>query len=345
LYQKICDKFYTSTASWGMTSKMPTKAALYSVQAAAALAGVNPSTLRMWEQRYDAVLPRRTDAGHRRYDERAVERLQIIASLVRHGHAISVVAGLGTEALKQLLRRTQTPTPRAASDALGARLDALRDAVAAFDVVRAANQLRWLRTVLGARRFVLDVAVPLFAEIGELVAAEKMDVCQEHAVSAVLRDQIGDLLHTLQGMSSPDVKGGPAVFACPEDDRHEFGILLGAVLAAVRGLPVWYAGPDLPAASLAKVVTAVRAPLVVLGNTPIPAKERSLSFEAFLLDVDGRMPADVAILVGGRGDRPRLTLPSGRSLRYVNSLPDLDALFERGDTPAFGGQSLLPRRG
>lgn len=213
--------------------------------------------------------------------------------------------------------------------AVRAQIERLFDAVRRFDLAQVAGAVKWLRTAAGARSFVLDIAVPLFAEVGELVASSSLDVAEEHALSSVLRDQLGDLLRTLQALAAPCSDHGKIVFACPEDDLHEFGILLGAVLAAARGLDAVYAGPNLPVAGIARVVQSCGARKIVLGNAPVPPAERQVSFETYLLALDEAIGPDVTVLVGGAGDRPVRALPSGRAFRYLDSLHELEDVLER----------------
>ncbi len=304
----------------------------YTVQAAAARAGISTHTLRAWEARYRAVEPERAPSGHRRYGEHDVERLQKIAALVRCGHAVGEVAGLADIALDRLFQtepqRASRRLPLDASPGIRARADSLMQAIETFDIARVTMHVKWLRAALGVRAFVLGVAVPLFARLGELVAASSLDVCQEHALSAVMRDQLGDMSHSLQALSCGEVPETTVVFAAPEDDLHEFGILLGAALASVHGLGVYYAGANLPAKNLAAAVAAVRAPLVVLGNAPVPATERRIAFADYLAQLDGLLPPTVDLVVGGAGDRPRTSLDSHRTFAYVNALDELDHLLE-----------------
>lgn len=307
---------------------MDVNSAHYSLQAVAMAVGVEPNTLRAWESRYKVVEPQRSSAGHRRYTQEAVDRLQKVAGLVRKGHAISEVARLRDDELSRLaVSQAASGSTAAVSRAVQVRLDALLDAVQRYDLTAAASAVKWLRTATGARKFVLDVAVPLFHKVGELVASSSLDVSQEHALSAILRDQLGDLLQTMQALATPTAAGRKFVFATPEDDFHEFGIMLGAVLAAAHGLDVLYAGANLPVSALVRVVDSCSPYLIVLGNAPVPPSERQVSFEEYLEALDARIPYTVNIFVGGQGDRPLRTCASGRSVRYLNSLQELDGVW------------------
>lgn len=67
------------------------------------LSGVPAVTIRMWERRYQAVTPERSAAGGRIYCRQQIERLTLLKQLVDGGHAISTVAGLSDEELRQRL--------------------------------------------------------------------------------------------------------------------------------------------------------------------------------------------------------------------------------------------------
>jgi len=69
---------------------------------AARLAGVTPSTLRIWEHRYGVVAPPKSPSGQRVYSMKDIDRLRLIKRLTLDGHAIGSVAQLKIDALVAL---------------------------------------------------------------------------------------------------------------------------------------------------------------------------------------------------------------------------------------------------
>ncbi len=65
---------------------------MYSIKAVTALTGLGAETLRAWERRYQAIVPRRDENGRRSYSQLDLERLTLLANLTRQGHAISKVS-------------------------------------------------------------------------------------------------------------------------------------------------------------------------------------------------------------------------------------------------------------
>ena len=80
---------------------------------AARLAGLSPSTLRIWEHRYGVVAPPKSAAGQRTYSMKDIERLRLIKRLTLEGHAIGTVAHLDVDALVVLSSGNPVPSAQA----------------------------------------------------------------------------------------------------------------------------------------------------------------------------------------------------------------------------------------
>ena len=105
--------------------------------AVARMANMPVSTLRIWEQRYQAVGPTAAPSGHRLYSAADVQRVLLLRQLTEQGHAIGAMAALDAAQLqqvadthainavgKQVRRARRTPTLRLAvvGQALALRL-------------------------------------------------------------------------------------------------------------------------------------------------------------------------------------------------------------------------------
>lgn len=86
----------------------------YRIGAVARLTGIPPDTLRVWERRYSVVTPFRSDAGTRLYQAKDVSRLTLIKRLVDNGDAISHVAALSIDQLRDRVKGVM-PLPAPAS--------------------------------------------------------------------------------------------------------------------------------------------------------------------------------------------------------------------------------------
>ena len=77
--------------------------------------GLPPATLRVWERRYGAVVPLRSEKGTRVYTEAHIERLSLLRRVLAGGWRIGQVATLELDRLLELAEQA-APEPRPESD-------------------------------------------------------------------------------------------------------------------------------------------------------------------------------------------------------------------------------------
>ena len=70
---------------------------------AARVTGLTTSTIRAWEQRYNAIAPHRTPAGYRLYDPETIDRLQLLQALRLRGEPLPNLAPCTTDELRKRL--------------------------------------------------------------------------------------------------------------------------------------------------------------------------------------------------------------------------------------------------
>lgn len=133
--------------------------------AVARLAGMPVSTLRIWEQRYQAVGPSTSSTGHRLYSTADVERVMLLRQLTAHGHAIGSLATLDTEQLLKL------PLTQPEPESPGALAAPLRQTPLRVVVVGQALALRLQRPVVFRDFAHLPQVVAVFNSLGDAAKA------------------------------------------------------------------------------------------------------------------------------------------------------------------------------
>jgi hypothetical protein len=76
----------------------------YRIAAVSRSTGIPAATIRIWEHRYGAVQPIRSDSNNRLYSRNDIERLALLKSAVNEGHAIGTIAVLSNEQIVARLR-------------------------------------------------------------------------------------------------------------------------------------------------------------------------------------------------------------------------------------------------
>lgn len=79
---------------------IPSNSNSYRIGKVSKMTGITPDTLRVWERRYSAVEPERTQAGGRLYTTDDIERLKLIKKLIDNGDSISNLATLSQQQLQ-----------------------------------------------------------------------------------------------------------------------------------------------------------------------------------------------------------------------------------------------------
>ena len=287
----------------------------YPIRAVAQMTGLSLDTLRAWERRYGVVTPQRDERG-RVYDDRDVERLKRLAHLVDHGHAIGALAALSSAALDQLVDNA-APVARGHTPAV-VDLAPLVRAMKLYDLAVIESVLNRHAVLLPPDTLIFGVVLPVLRETGARWEAGTIRPAQEHLVSAIIRSVLGGMLRTMPRPAD----GKPLVFTTLTGERHELGLLCGAVLAAHAGRAVTYLGPDLPAADVVHAVTARHASTLVVSATVADAST--------VREIRGlrRLDPDVSLWVGGPG-RARLRRELGTRARVIETLEQFAGLVDR----------------
>jgi DNA-binding transcriptional MerR regulator/methylmalonyl-CoA mutase cobalamin-binding subunit len=268
------------------------------IHLAARLTGLSTHVIRIWEQRYQAVEPKRTLTNHRLYSQNDIERLTLLRDVTRAGHSISQMARLQNDQLRALVANAPSPEIQAsrgiASDVdIAALLDECLASVQSLDGPALDETLKRATTALGALGVLHRLVSPLAQSLGELWREGKITVAHEHFATGHIRAFAGNLAKPYAGN-----EGAPAlVVATPSGQIHELGALLVSALAVNLGWQVTSLGASLPAAEIAGAARQKRARAVAL-SLVYPEDDASLPEELTLLRE--ALPSDTALLVGGR---------------------------------------------
>jgi MerR family transcriptional regulator, light-induced transcriptional regulator len=257
--------------------------------------GLSAHVIRVWEKRYGAVQPVRTETNRRLYTEEQIERLSLLRDITRAGHSIGQVAKLPTAELQQLAAASCAPLHPATGEPSGSApfLEQSLAAIQALDDRDLEGVFQRAETALGALGLLQKVISPLAQTIGERWRAGSLTAAHEHFASAVIRTYLG---HAAKPFGLAESAPG-LVVATPAGQLHEIGALLVGAAAANFGWRVTYLGASLPAAEIAGAARQRRARVVAL-SLVYPEDDARLAGELTLLRE--LLPSAVALVVGGR---------------------------------------------
>jgi methylmalonyl-CoA mutase cobalamin-binding domain/chain len=301
----------------------------HSIKFAAQKSGLTVHVIRVWERRYDAVSPDRTDTNRRRYTDAEIERLSLLRAATRAGHSIGTIARLPVEKLRELVGEIPVPAVPAAKSAknpAGAVAEAL-EAIEQPNPTELQEILGRAAVAFGPHGLLEKVVSPLAQKIGELWLEGTITAAHEHFASAVIRDFL------LRNSKPYAMTGGAPtlVVGTPAGQLHELGAVMVAAAANDLGWRVIYLGTSLPALEIAGAAIQHKARAVAL-SLVFPGDDPNLPQE--MESLRKHLPADIEIIVGGRASESYTSVFKQIRALQTRGLKDLYRILEQMRLPA-----------
>lgn len=248
------------------------------------MVGVEPSTLRAWEQRYAVVTPQRSPGGYRVYGDGDVAALRSMADLISNGWSAA-------QAAQKVKGADMSGVATATATVTELGPEVLAQCAEEFD---AALLTRALDEAFGRSSFehvVSEWLLPGLAALGRGWAEGRVTIAGEHFVTAAVQRRVGA---AYEAAGNP-VTGPLVLIGLPPESRHELGVLIFATLLRRLGVRTRYMGGDLPVADWLLAVRTIEPTAVVLAA---PMDNDVAGVEETAQAITERRP-DFPVFVGG----------------------------------------------
>lgn len=281
------------------TNIVPVHEAFHSIRVASQRTGLSGHVIRIWEKRYGAVEPARTESKRRLYSDQEIARLRLLKEVTHAGHSIGNVARLTEDQLRNLLSETTVrllPSSPSTSRTDEEWISNCLQHVKRLDEEGLTHQLRNAFLELGHQGFLIRLAAPLAQALGTAWQQGDITAAHEHFASAHLKHFLNDRSR----FASPHPAAPSIVIGTPSGQIHEMGATLAAAAAANAGWKTLYLGTNLPAAEIASAALQNKCHAVAL-SVVYPEGDPHVSSE--LTALRRYLPASVKMVVGGRAAR------------------------------------------
>lgn len=218
--------------------KYVSNVAVYSIKDLEKLSGIKAHTLRIWEQRYGLITPKRTQTNIRYYDDDDLKFILNIALLNRNGYKISRIAKMTKADITEKVASISE-----INFEYGTQLDALTLSMIEMDEYKFERIVTANIQQLGFERAMLEVIYPFLDKLSLLWLTGSINPVQENFISYLIRQKLIVAIDKIPLPAGKQVK--KFLLYLPEGERQELTMLFMHYLVKARGHHVVYLGQDI----------------------------------------------------------------------------------------------------
>ena len=225
---------------------------LFSISQLSQFSGIKPHTIRIWEQRYNAFKPNRSDGNTRYYDDTQLRRLLNIVSLIENGYKVSSLCLMSDHDLYSKVSNLNISEISESTEYFVSQLIAAGISYDTnyFEIIFSDCVLKF-----GMKDAYMKVIHPMMERIGLMWATDSLPTAHEHFISNIVRQK---LLVVLDSIEAPDPASESWLLFLPENEFHEIGLVYAHLLIRLSGKKVFYLGSNLPVESVISAIQTIK---------------------------------------------------------------------------------------
>lgn len=290
----------------------------FSISQLQQFSGIKAHTIRIWEQRYNALRPNRSEGNTRYYDGDQLRRLLNIVSLM-DSYKVSELCSMPDEKLFVLIKTRLTsgsegdsPTEYFISQLIAAGMS--------YDSAAFENLFSSCISKIGITDTYIKVLYPLLDKIGLMWASDVIPPAQEHFISNIIRQKLFSEIDKLpQAKSSAD----KWILFLPENEFHEIGLLFSHYLIRKAGKKVIYLGSSVPLQTLSDAIKEINPSSLLLffvHNDEEDAREK-------YCNTLSKNFGKTNVYIAGK-EKLVSTIKKGRGITWIHSVHDLEKILK-----------------
>lgn len=218
---------------------------IFSIRDIEAASGIKSHTLRIWEQRYGILKPKRTDTNIRYYDDDDLKYILNISILNKHGYKISEIAKLSKDEINEQIIKLNSRSTQYES-----QIKSLVSAMISYDEYTFHQIITTSVIQFGIEETMLNIVFPLLTEIGLLWQVGCIHPSHEHFASNIIKQKLYVAIDGNVGKFTKERK--KFLLFLPEGEQHNIGLLFANYVLRSRGHDVLFLGQEVPMVDLAR---------------------------------------------------------------------------------------------
>lgn len=283
----------------------------YSIKDLEQLSGIKAHTLRIWEQRYNLLSPKRTDTNIRFYDDDDLKLILNVALLNDNGFKISKIVSMERPEMREEVMRLTERSLTHDDQIHALTISMIEMDEERFDKILSINILK-----LGFEQTMMNIIYPFMSKIGVLWQTGAINPAQEHFISNLVRQK---LIVAIDGQIHTNT-GSKFLLFLPEGELHEVSILFASFLIKNKGHKVIYLGQNTPTEDLNQVYDIHNPEFLLTVITTSPSSEFAQDYVNGLAD---RFKESQLLVTGYQVIGQDLKIHTNvRQLNYIRDIKD-----------------------
>jgi DNA-binding transcriptional MerR regulator len=275
----------------------------FSIKDVEAVSGIKCHTLRIWEQRYGILCPKRTGTNIRYYDDEDLKYVLNISILNRQGYKISEIAKMDRAQINEAVINISCKDTQ-----YQCQINSLIAAMLVFDEFGFHQILNKNILQLGLDETMLRIVFPFLVDAGLLWQVGSIEPAHEHFVSHIIKQKLYVAIEGNVGRYAQNRKC--FLLFLPEHEQHCISLLFANYILRSRGHDVLYLGQEVP---LKHVCTALgKCPDYVL--TIMMSASADVDRQSFVNALGEQWSHSKILLGGAQFLQPGLRLPGNAML-------------------------------
>lgn len=215
----------------------------YSISHLEKLSGIRAHTIRIWEQRYNLLQPKRSEGNTRYYDDDDLRKLLNVSTLINSGSKISLVSRLSDNEINAMLDKLIAEKTETNSERNLAIINQMITAGINYDEFLFEKAFSGAILKYGLIEAYEKIVYTMLIKVGLMWGKSDLIPAQEHFISNLLKQK---LFHAIEqtpvGLSAKETW----ILFLPEGENHELGLLIANFMVRSSGRRVIYLGPQVP---------------------------------------------------------------------------------------------------
>jgi DNA-binding transcriptional MerR regulator len=288
----------------------------YSIKDLEQLSGIKAHTLRIWEQRYDFIKPKRTETNIRFYDDHDLRLILNVSLLKENGHKISKISKMPYDEMqKEVINLTEKRL------SYPEQIHSLTIAMIDQDEERFEKIMSTIILQLGFEITMMKVIYPFLVKVGVLWQTGSITPSQEHFISNLIRQKI---IVAIDALYVPSIGYNYSyLLFLPEGELHELSLLFSSYIIKSRKNKVIYIGQNTPFNDIISIYNNLNPDflLTVITTHPQPCEIQSY------IEKLSQTFHNNSILISGRQIVGQ-DISTGKNMFMLNKLEDLQEFVD-----------------